>query len=91
MLTEQETKALVDAGKRQEAIRLLEICLEEQQNDENILLMLGELIYAEGRMPEALNRFNAVLRLNPENLKARNYVTMINNILGYYCKDMFNP
>lgn len=91
MLTEQEIKALVDAGKRQEAIRLLEICLEEQQNDENILLMLGELIYAEGRMPEALNRFNAVLRLNPENLKARNYVTMINNILGYYCKDMFNP
>lgn len=90
-MTEQEIKALVDAGKRPEAIRLLEACLKEQPEDETILLMLGELIYAEGRMPEALNRFNAVLRLNPENLKARNYVTMINNILGYYCKDMFNP
>lgn len=91
MSTEQEIKALVDAGKRQEAIRMLESGLDVQGDQETTLLMLGELIYAEGRMAEALNRFNAVLRLNPENLKARNYVTMINNILGYYCKDMFNP
>lgn len=91
MMTEQEIKTLVDAGKRPQAIGLLEAYLKERPEDENILLMLGELIYAEGRMAEALNRFNAVLRLNPENLKARNYVTMINNILGYYCKDMFNP
>lgn len=51
----------------------------------DLLLLLGELIYAEGRMPEALNKFNAVLRIRPDNQKARNYVVMINNILGYYC------
>ena len=37
------------------------------------------------------NKFNTVLRLNPDHRKAANYVIMINNILGYYCKDMFNP
>ena len=64
-----------------------------QQGGENadLLLLLGELIYAEGRMPEALNKFNAVLRIRPDDQKARNYVVMINNILGYYCKDLFNP
>lgn len=88
---EEKIKLLLDAGNRVEAIKMAEEYLQRQGEDEGLLLLLGELIYAEGRMPEALNRFNAVLRLNPGNRKARNYVTMINNILGYYCKDMFNP
>ena len=88
---EEKIKALLDAGNRAEAIKMIEAYLQQEGEEEELLLWLGELIYAEGRMPEALNRFNAVLRLNPENQKARNYVTMIHNILGYYCKDMFNP
>ena len=59
--------------------------------DEEEWLLLGELLYADGKMTEALNKFNTVLRLNPDHRKAANYVVMINNILGYYCKDMFNP
>lgn len=88
---EEKIKLLLDAGNRVEAIKMAEEYLQRQGEDEGLLLLLGELIYAEGRMPEALNRFNAVLRLNPGNRKARNYVTMINNILGYYCKDLLNP
>lgn len=84
-------RQMAEEGKRTEAIRLLEQRVSERKEDGEALLLLGELIYAEGRMPEALNKFNAVLRLEPDNQKARNYVTMINNILGYYCKDMFNP
>lgn len=84
-------RQMAEEGKRTETIRLLEQRVSERKEDGEALLLLGELIYAEGRMPEALNKFNAVLRLEPDNQKARNYVTMINNILGYYCKDMFNP
>lgn len=84
-------RQMAEEGKCTEAIRLLEQRVSERKEDGEALLLLGELIYAEGRMPEALNKFNAVLRLEPDNQKARNYVTMINNILGYYCKDMFNP
>lgn len=84
-------RQMAEEGKRTETIRLLEQKVSERKEDGEALLLLGELIYAEGRMPEALNKFNAVLRLEPNNQKARNYVTMINNILGYYCKDMFNP
>lgn len=88
---EKEIKALADAGKREEAIRKAEEYLRQNGEDEALLLLLGELLYAGGRMTEALNRFNAVMRLNPENRKAQNYAAMINNILGYFCKDLLNP
>jgi len=91
MITEEEIEALLDGGHRKEAIVLLEKQLEEQGQQETVLLRLGELIYAEGRMSDALNKFNGVLRLNPGNQKARNYAAMINGILGYYCKDLLNP
>ena len=88
---EKEIKILLEAGQREEAIKKIEAYLQQEGENADLLLLLGELIYAEGRMPEALNKFNAVLRIRPDNQKARNYVVMINNILGYYCKDLFNP
>lgn len=88
---EEQFNELSEKGKRTEAIRVLEEALKQKGENEDLLLQLGELLYAEGKMTDGLNKFNAVLRLNPENHKARNYVTMINNILGYYCKDLLNP
>ena len=88
---EKEIKILLEAGQRQEAIKKIEAYLQQEGENADLLLLLGELIYAEGRMPEALNKFNAVLRIRPDNQKARNYVVMNNNILGYYCTDLFKP
>ena len=88
---EKEIKILLEAGQRQEAIKKIEAYLQQGGEIADLLLLLGELIYAEGRMPEALNNINAVSRIRPDDQKARNYVVMINNILGYYCKDLFNP
>ena len=87
----QQAQTLVAEGRRPEAIALLEAALREEPAHEKAWLYLGELVYAEGRMADALNKFNTVLRLNPDNRQAANYVRMINGILGYYCKDMFNP
>ena len=91
MALEQRIEQLLDAGERQEAIQELEQYWKQDPNNEDVLLKLGELIYAEGKMTEALNKFNALLRLNPEHQKAQNYVTMINGILEYFCKDLLNP
>jgi tetratricopeptide (TPR) repeat protein len=91
MVLEQKIDELLKDNRRNEAIALLEKCLIDEPENQEILLRLGELIYAEGKMTEALNKFNALLRLNPEHQKAQNYVTMINSILGYYCKDLLNP
>lgn len=89
-MIEQEIGKLLGNGKRSEAIALLE-AYSGIATDEKLLLQLGELLYAEGKMTDALNKFNSVVRLNPENVKAYNYAAMIRNILGYYCKDLLNP
>lgn len=87
---EEKINELLERGCRSQAIGLLEEHLKNH-TDEALLLRLGELLYAEGRMTDALNRFNAVIRLNPENKKASNYATMIRGILDYYNKELLNP
>ena len=79
----KEIQEWIEKGNRTEAVRLLEEWVGKHPADEEEWLL--------GKMTEALNKFNTVLRLNPDHRKAANYVVMINNILGYYCKDMFNP
>ncbi|RHV91179.1 hypothetical protein DXA95_14280, partial [Odoribacter sp. OF09-27XD] len=81
---------LVKEGKLQEAILELEKKTADQP-DEMDLLELGELYYREGKNTDALNKFNAVLRLNPENSKAQTYISMINKVLDFFCKDLLNP
>lgn len=87
---EKRINELLEAGERGKAIRELEEYLKEH-TDENLLLQLAELLYAEGRLTDALNKFNAVVRLNSGNSKANNYVKMISDILNYYNKDLLNP
>lgn len=71
-------------------IKELEKLLASQEN-EALLLELGELYNTAGDSIKALNLFNRVLRINPENRKAVNYATMIKNVLNYYNKDLLNP
>lgn len=80
---------LIKEGKLQEAISELE--KKALPRNETDLLELGELYYRTGKNTEALNLFNAVLRLNPENSKARTYISMINEVLDFFYKDMLNP
>lgn len=87
---EEEIDKLLKCGRRTEAISMLDEYLKSHV-DETLLFQLGELLYAEGRTTDALNKFNAVVRLNPENKKAGNYVSMIRNILDYYNKELLNP
>ena len=91
MMEIEELKNMEREGRRGEAIRLLEAEIASSPENTDLWLLWGEMLYADGKMSEALNKFNTVLRLDPTHAKATNYVTMINGILDYYCKDMFNP
>ena len=64
---------------------------EEGCYRETVLLELGVVYNAMADMTNALNCLNEVLRINPENTRAKTYVDMINSILNYYCKDLLNP
>lgn len=86
----ERIEGLVAEGQITEALAELEKYPVEQQG-EAWLLYIGELYYKLGKSTEALNRFNAVLRINPENVKALAYVEMINGVLDFFCKDLLNP
>lgn len=87
---EKNIDLLLAGGKVKDAIGILEQELLLQKS-EGKLMLLGELYFKEGRSVDALNKFNVVLKMNPENKKATVYVTMINDILNFYHKDLLNP
>ena len=91
-MTVEEIRQMAKSGRRQEAIDILSRMLDEGEgNREEVLLELGVLYNSMADTTKALNCLNEVLRINPENTKARTYVQMINGILNYYCKDLLNP
>lgn len=88
----EEAKQLAKQGRREDAVAMLQQMLEKNEGErETVLLELGAVYYAMGDTMRALNHLNEVMRINPENRKAKNYLDMINGILDYYCKDLLNP
>lgn len=88
----EDIREMAKAGCRREAVEELTKMLEEEGCDrETVLLELGVVYNAMADMTNALNCLNEVLRINPENTRAKTYVDMINSILNYYCKDLLNP
>ena len=51
----------------------------------------GQLHYRLNEWGAALNDFNAVLRLDPTHREARQFVDMIQEILAFRYKDIYNP
>ena len=88
----EEAKQLAKQGDREGAIAMLRQMLEQNEGErELVLLELGVVYNAMGETTQAINHLNEVMRINPENIKAKAYLDMINGILDYYCKDLLNP
>ena len=88
----EDAKQLAKQGDREGAIALLRQMLEQNEGErELVLLELGVVYNAMGETTQAINHLNEVMRINPENAKAKAYLEMIIGILNYYCKDLLNP
>ena len=88
----EDAKQLAKQGDREGAIAMLRQMLEQNEGErELVLLELGVGYNAMGETTQAINHLNEVMRINPENIKAKAYLDMINGILDYYCKDLLNP
>ena len=88
----EDAKQLAKQGDREGAIAMLRQMLEQNEGErELVLLELGVVYNARGETTQAINHLNEVMRINPENIKAKAYLDMINGILDYYCKDLLNP
>jgi hypothetical protein len=67
--------------------------LEKFSNDNNseVLFLKGEIYFKLQRWGEALNHFSLFLEQFPSEQKAESYCIMIQNILSFYHKDLYNP
>ena len=88
----EDAKQLAKQGDREGAIAMLRQMLEQNEGErELVLLELGVVYNTMGETTQAINHLNEVMLINPENIKAKAYLDMINGILDYYCKDLLNP
>lgn len=82
-------QALYNEGKLDEVMIILQ---DEQFNDDlQALFLKGEAFYKLQKWGDALNCFSIYLEKEPDNVKVKSYIEMIQNILGFRHKDFFNP
>ena len=72
-------------------IAALNAALETAPDDTELLLQRGQLHYRLDEWGAALNDFNAVLRLDPTHREAQQFAEMIQEILAFRYKDIYNP
>jgi tetratricopeptide (TPR) repeat protein len=60
-------------------------------NNGKAIFLKGEIFFKLQRWGEALNQFSLFLDQYPSDQKAESYCAMIQNILGFYHKDLYNP
>ena len=83
----EDAKQLAKQGDREGAIAMLRQMLEQNEGErELVLLELGVVYNAMGETMQAINHLNEVMRINPENIKAKAYLDMINGILDDVCQ-----
>ncbi|MBE9488390.1 MAG: hypothetical protein IMY73_04310 [Bacteroidetes bacterium] len=64
-----------------------------QNKNSNIeeLIKKGKMFYSQTNHGEAMNCFKEVLRQEPDNTEAQEFVSLLNSILEYFNKDTYNP
>ena len=65
--------------------------ITERPGDVELLLERGRLHYRMGEWGPALNDFNAVLRIDAAHVEARQFAQMVQEILEFRYKDIYNP
>ena len=85
----KNVRDLLKFGKAQEA-RILFLSVEPRNNTEYYLVK-GAIEQKFQNWGNAINAFNRVLEIEPDNEEAKNNLHLIQNILNFWNPDMFNP
>ena len=87
---EARVKALLDAHKADEAIRLLEqYQADGGAMDDTLYYLLGNAWRKKGNWQMAMNNYLEAVHLNPSS-PAQQALDIANEILDFYNKDMYN-
>lgn len=85
----EDIKKLIYEGKVVEAIRLLDVLIEENETCDEAWYLRGNAYRKINDNRQALNNYLRALELNPDS-PARQAHDMLIDILNFYNKDMYN-
>jgi len=85
----KSAKEALEQNRHEEALTILDRLVIG--NNSEAIFMTGEIYFKLERWGEALNHFSLYLEQYPSDQMAESYCTMIQNILGFYHKDLYNP
>jgi len=86
-----KAQKLLNEGNSGEALEVLDSAMKIGSRTIERLLLRAKILYRLQKWGEALNDLNTILELEPENEMAKNYKTMILDIITFWNKDNFNP
>lgn len=82
-------KALIEAGKVEEAIVLLEQMKDARPEDDSVRYELGNAYWKKQDWKRSLDNYTEAIALNPQS-PAVEMKKMVMNIIGFYNKEMYN-
>jgi len=85
----KRAKEAYEQNRNEEALTILNGATIANNGD--AIFLKGEIYFKLQNWGEALNHFSLFLEKYPSDRKAESYCAMIQNILGFYHKDLYNP
>jgi pentatricopeptide repeat protein len=82
-------KALIEAGKVEEAIVLLEQMKDARPEDDSVRYELGNAYWKKQDWKHCLDNYTEAIALNPQS-PAVEMKKMVMDIIGFYNKEMYN-
>ncbi|MBO5750140.1 MAG: tetratricopeptide repeat protein [Bacteroidaceae bacterium] len=82
-------KALIEAGKVEEAIVLLEQMKDARPEDDAVRYELGNAYWKKQDWKRCLDNYTEAIALNPQS-PAVEMKKMVMDIIGFYNKEMYN-
>jgi hypothetical protein len=86
-----KVEKLLNEGNPGDALELLNSTMIDGSLTIDRLLLRAKICYRLQKWGEALNDLNMILAQEPENSMAKNYKSMILDIITFWNKDNFNP
>jgi len=85
----KKAKEALEQNRHEEALAILNESLNT--NNGQVIFLKGEIYFGLQNWGQALNHFSLYLEQFPSDMRAESYCAMIQNILGFYHKDLYNP
>lgn len=82
-------KALIEAGKVEETIVLLEQMKDARPEDDSVRYELGNVYWKKQDWKHCLDNYTEAIALNPQS-PAVEMKKMVMDIIGFYNKEMYN-